>query len=79
LVIWGPYWSFDQSNEDVNIQTFLYYYNVIEDLADNFNDEIDFLIKPNTMLRDNFSVDGFWGLERTTQYFDSGTIVLIPN
>lgn len=63
-IIWAPHHSFD---DNLNIATFLDYYDFMLQLAQKYKDEVQFLFKPHHLLW--FKLCKLWGEQRTSEYY----------
>lgn len=70
LVIWAPHWSIDKRIKELNISTFLDYFLIMIEIAEQYISEIDFVLKPHPNLRNLLIKEEFWGVEKTNQYYD---------
>ena len=70
LVIWAPHWSIDKSSKFISIGTFLDYYLIMVDIAKDYSEDIDFVLKPHPLLTKWLSKKEFLGGDLTNEYFD---------
>lgn len=73
-IIWAPHHSFSKDSV-LKYSTFLEYYESMLNLAEKYQDEVQFVFKPHPLLRK--SLDTYWGKGRTDAYFDKWT--QLPN
>jgi UDP-N-acetylglucosamine 2-epimerase len=68
-IIYAPHHTIkDMHNKGLDYSTFLYYYDVILELADKYKDQIYITFKPHTLLYVHLLQ--YWGKERTDSYYN---------
>lgn len=65
-VIWAPHHTIDGS-DDFQVSTFLQYYDQMLQLAQEFNNQIQWAFKPHQLLK--FKLQKLWGKKRTDDYY----------
>jgi len=69
-IIWAPHWTIKgYQPTGLDWSCFLDYYQFIIDLAIEFNNEIQFAIKPHPFLKTLLSEENLWGRRKTEEYF----------
>jgi hypothetical protein len=68
-IIWAPHWTIPKS--ELNRSCFLDYYDYFLNLANNFKNELEIILRPHPLLKLTlYELDG-WGKERTDKYFET--------
>ncbi|MDC1310606.1 CDP-glycerol glycerophosphotransferase family protein [Flavobacteriaceae bacterium] len=67
-IIWAPHWTILKSEH--NRSCFLDYYDYFLNLANNFQNELEIILRPHPLLKLTlYELDG-WGKEKTDKYFE---------
>lgn len=68
-VVWGPHWTIPKlQNTGLDWGCFLLYYNVFLEFADQFKNDIEFVLKPHPFLFNLLQKDENWGEFKTKRY-----------
>lgn len=69
-IIWAPHWSIrNQTNNILDVSTFLEVAECMLQLADKYVESIRFIFKPHPLLKRTLYIDHDWGKERTDKYY----------
>ena len=69
-IIWGPHWTIKgYQNTGLDWACFLDYADYFFELAHEFEDEVQFAIKPHPFLRITLEKDELWGKNKTAEYY----------
>ena len=66
-IIWAPHFSFAKDSV-LKYSTFLDHYDTMLNLAEKYQEEVQFAFKPHPLLR--VYLNDYWGKDRTDDYFD---------
>lgn len=70
-LIWAPHWTIPAFEESaLNWSSFLMYFEVMVELADEYKNKIQFSFKPHPMLKHTLVKNELWGEKRTTTYYN---------
>lgn len=71
-IIWAPHWTI-KNNSPIKLSNFLIYSESILLLAKKYINEIEIVLKPHPLLKDNLSLPDMWGPIQTNKYFKQWT------
>ncbi len=69
-VIWAPHHTIDDDVSFLSFSSFLMYYNVFFELAEEYKDKIQFIFKPHPLLLNKLYSQDVWGKEKTGIYYE---------
>lgn len=71
-IIWGPHWTVKGGQESgLNFSCFLEYADYFFELAQEFEDQVQFAFKPHPLLKYTLFQEKLWGKEKTEKYYNS--------
>lgn len=68
-IIWSPHHSILNTCKEIQVSTFLLYYDVMLALAHKYKDEIEIAFKPHPLLKPALYSVTDWGKQRTDSYY----------
>lgn len=68
-VIWAPHHTIQGMGATLDYSTFLKYADSMLEIANSFQENVQFAFKPHPILRAKLSTEEVWGKEKTDQYY----------